>query len=74
LDGAAYPVATSDSNVSVTRRFRQLTDRTYAEVTNVEGLVTATRVVEISPDGNTLTAVDIATNNSAGAVLVFQKQ
>jgi hypothetical protein len=74
LDGAEYPVTRNDSNSSVTRGFRQLADRTYAEVTKVEGSVTATRVVEISPDGNTLTAIDISTNNPASAVLVFQRQ
>lgn len=73
LDGAEYPVR-SENNLSVVRKFRQLADRTYAEVTKVEGMVTATRVVEVSADGNTLTAVDIATNNPAAAVLVFQKQ
>jgi len=74
LDGADYPVRRFDNDLSVTRGFRRLAARTYAEVTKIHGTVTFTRVVEISPDGKSLTTVDIATNNSAGAVQVFEKQ
>jgi len=69
-----YPVTSNDNTLSVTRRFQQLGDRTYAEVTKVEGTVAFTRVVEISPDGKTLTAVDIATNNRGSGLFVFEKQ
>src|SRR5581483_10596628 len=69
LDGKEYSVTNNLTSLQVTRQFRRIDDHTYAEVTKVDGVVTLTRTVEISPDGKTLKATDIATDNSFSAVM-----
>lgn len=55
IDGADYPV--QGVEVVVTNAYRRIDDRTYEIVQKVDGEVSATARMTVSPDGRTLTTV-----------------
>lgn len=75
FDGNDYPVKGSANTTS--RAFKRLDDRTYEEVSKLNGKVTLTRTHKVSPDGKTLTITATGTNadgQKVNMVTVFDKE
>jgi hypothetical protein len=63
FDGADYPV--QGVEVVVTNAYRRIDDRTYEVVQKVDGEVSVTARMSVSPDGKTLTTVTAVPNGRA---------
>jgi hypothetical protein len=66
FDGKDYPIHGID--YVLTNAYTRLTDRSYEIVIKVDGAVSATARVEISPDGRTLTTVTRGRNAQGSTV------
>jgi hypothetical protein len=60
FDGSDYPV--EGVEVVVTNAYRRIDDRTYEVVQKVDGQVSVTARMSVSPDGRTLTTATTASN------------
>lgn len=75
LDGKDYPVEGAD--YVLTNAYTSLNDHSYRIVVKVEGTVAATALVEVSPDGKTLTSTTTEKNARGETVTtssVYQRQ
>jgi hypothetical protein len=71
FDGKDYPVEGIDS--VLTNAYTLLGDRSYRIVVKVEGVLAETAVVEVSPDGKTLTSTTTR-RGGATTLSVYEKQ
>jgi hypothetical protein len=70
FDGTDYPV--QGVEVVVTNAYRRVDDRTYEVVQKVDGEVSVTARMAVSPDGKTLTTVT-SVQNSRTTTTVFDR-
>ena len=71
FDGTDYPV--QGVEVVVTNAYRRVDDRTYEVVQKVDGEVSVTARMMVSPDGRTLTTVTFGRNGPA-TTTVFDRE
>ena len=75
FDGKDYPVQGVD--YVLTNAYSRIDGRSYQIISRIDGVVTATAKVEISPDGKTLTTLTTG-NNAQGKTLtttaVYERQ
>ena len=70
FDGADYPV--QGVEIVVTNAYRRVDDRTFEIVQKVDGEVSVTARMTVSPDGKTLTSVTFAQNGQT-TTTVFER-
>ena len=70
FDGKDYPV--QGVELVLTSAYRRVDDRTYELIQKIDGEVAATSRLTMSPDGKTITTINVS--RTAGATTVYDRE